>query len=224
VDLGGCGMLTRADVCMFLARHPAAHDFVGLGLSGTEGLDDEAMRIIGGRFRRLRRLSAGYYAGEEAALLAALSANQATLVALELHWPRALSDDLAMALTVDGAFKELRVLNVQGVKGMSIDGLCAIVNMHQRRAGVAAMPAFDAVEWLHWCTTVGDAAGARAGGAGAGAGAGAAMDVDGAEVSLTDKLGPGIAMVTARFSGAESAGAVGLKQHCQVSNYFVKVD
>ncbi len=88
VDLGGCGGLTRADVCTFLARHPGAADFSGLGLSGTEGLDGEAMRIIGARFKRLARLSAGYYCGDEAPLLAAITAVQATLVALELHWPR----------------------------------------------------------------------------------------------------------------------------------------
>lgn len=205
VDIGGCGSLSRADVCTFLARHPAAADFRGLGLSGTEGLDDEAMRIIGARFRRLARLSAGYYRGTEATLIAALVANQASLVSLDLHWPRALSDDVALALTTVDRFGELRFLNVQGVKGVSLDGLCAILNVHPRPAGLTTTPSWDAIEWLEWCTAVADTAAAPT-------------------TTFVDTLGPGIASISCRFSGAEANGLIGVRAHISSQAMAVKTE
>lgn len=205
VDIGGCGSLSRADVCTFLARHPAAADFRGLGLSGTEGLDDEAMRIIGARFRRLTRLSAGYYRGTEATLIAAIVANQSTLVSLDLHWPRALSDEVALALTTADRFGELRFLNVQGVKGMSLDGLCAILNVHPRPAGFTATPSWDAIDWLEWCTIIADSAAATA-------------------PTFVDALGQGIALISCRFSGLESNGLVGVRAHISSQAMAVKTE
>lgn len=217
VDLGGCGGVTRAGVLDFLSRHPAAADFTGVGLSGTDGLDGEAMKILATRFTNLRRLSVGYAFGGDLPLAEILKANERTLVMLEVHWPRgSITDEVALLLTGNpGDFPNLRFLNLQGVKGVSIDGLCALVNWHPRPAGVA-VPAWDVYDLLEWHTMCGLVEGGKGDG-------GAAMEVE-AEPTLLDRLGPGIVHIVSRFSGLDGTASVALKDYILKSGLFVKVD
>jgi hypothetical protein len=216
VDLGGCGGITRAGVIDFLSRAPAAAEWTGLGLSGTEGLDGDALDIIASRFTSLRRLSVGYAFGGDDPLIAALKVNERTLVTLEVNWPRGnITDELALLLTSKpGDYPNLRFLNFQGVKGVSIDGLCALVNCHPRPAGLA-LPYWDNYDILEWHSSCGLEA--------SGASSESSMAVDG-KPTLLDLVGPGIVHVVSRFSGLDGTASPLLKDYIAKSGLFVKVD
>jgi hypothetical protein len=215
--------------------------FVGLGLSGVAGLGPELLGAVAARCTRLQRLALGYYAGPAAPLVELLRANADSLVALECHWSAAANDDLAMVLTGEGgAFKELRLLNLQGAKAISLDGLCAIVNVHPRRAG-APPGEWDASDVLEWRTLAGLpqkamaealAASACVGASGASGASGrrqAAMreeeeeeeeeeeaerQREAATPTLLRKLGPGLAHLCCRFGCADGLALASLRDHC----------
>ena len=231
VDIGGCTSISAAGVARLVEGHPSIRQFVGLGLSGVAGLGPELLAALGARCSRLQRLAVGYYEGPAAPLVDLLRVNSDSLVALECHWSRAATDDVAMALTGASAFGALRLLNMQGAKAISLDGLCAIVRMHPRREG-APMAEWDASDVLEWRTLAGlpqkalqealasSACAAPAAGAGAGAGAAAAaMEEEEAEEaasalpSLLRKLGPGLAHLCCRFGCSDGAALGHLKDH-----------
>jgi hypothetical protein len=233
VDLGGCTSISAGGVARLVAEHPGARAFVGLGLSGVAGVGPELLGALAARCTRLQRLALGYYAGPAAPLVELLRANAESLVALECHWSRAVTDDVAMALTgAGGAFGQLRLLNLQGAKAISLDGLCAIVSMHPRRAG--APPAeWDASDLLEWralaglprkamqealaasaCSGGGSSSSSSGGGGGGGEGG---MDEEAEEVQpgLLRKLGVGLAHLTCRFSCPDGGALPHLRDHCQ---------
>ena len=242
IDIGGCACLSGAGVKRLVERHPGIRQFVGLGLSGVEGADGELAAALAAKCTRLQRLALGYYMGYTAPLVEVLRVNADSLVALELHWTRAATDDLALVLTgsLGNMFKELRLLNLQGAKAMSLDGLCAIVNTHPRRQG-AALPEWDASDTLEWRTFAGlpkktlqevlalsacvSSAPAGEGSSSSGSGASsssssssAAMEEDGEEdatPSLLRKLGPGLAHLCCKFGTADGAPLAPLRDHCQ---------
>ncbi len=232
LDIGGCASMTGAGLKALLERLPRAEHFTGLGLSGVEGLSAEALRLLAARFTGLARLSVGYYAGGEAALIAVLKKLQGSLVSLDVHWPRSqVTDELALELTRDGCFSKLCMLNLQGNKGMSMDGFAAIVNCHQRRPGAPA-PEWSSWELLEWCALCGlqaesrgsgamevEAAAAAAGGGGGGGGGAGSPGL-----LLPERLGPGIALVVARYSCKDSSATTGLKEYVAKSSFNVRVE
>jgi hypothetical protein len=225
VDLGGCACVTRRGVAALLA-HPQIKQFVGLGLSGLDGVDAELLQLLASRCTRLQRLALGYqYAGDRA-LCDALRASAETLVALELQWPRGpLTDTVALALTgAEGTFPQLRFLNVQGCKGLSVDGLCAILNTHARRSG--GEPEWDAHEVLEWRSLCGLPATKIAAAAGAGGGGGG-MDEEGGDTTLPPllrRLGQGLCCVVCRFASPDGGALAALRAYVSAQALLCRLE
>ena len=215
----------------YSARSLAAQ--VGLGLSGLDGVDAELLELLASRCTRLQRLAVGYqYAGDHA-LCAALRANAETLVALEMQWPRGpLTDTVALALTgAEGTFPQLRFLNVQGCKGLSVDGLCAILNTHARRTG--AEPEWDAHEVLEWRSLCGlpaskIAAAVEASGGGGGGGGGGGMDEEAGDSAtlppLLRRLGTGVCSMVCRFASPDGGALQALRAYVSAQALLCRLE
>jgi len=228
VDIGGCGSLTRSGVTRLVEGHPGMKQFVGLGLSGVPGLSEELLQLVSQRTGKLHRLALGYYEGKTAPLIDCLRMNSDTLVSLELHWSRSVTDDVALALTGEaGTFPRLRFLNLQGSKAMSADGMAAIIKLHPRTETFSCE--WDSWQILEWRALCGlprkfqtEALAIREE-----VGAGTLMsdkEVSEDATPLMRNMGPGLAHLVCRFGNPDGNALPLMRDYCSKQGFSLLLD